>query len=69
MFYCLNATGGSCGCDVVIDHPEGILPKSCIALTDNHDGTVSGAIDGRTVGEERFVSFRFFERRYGIITD
>lgn len=66
MFYCLNATDG-CGCDAVISHgsPEDILPPSCIALKDNHDGTVSGTIDGRTVGERRFLSFRFFERRCG----
>lgn len=63
MFYCLNETGRFCGCEVAIDHPEDILPHSCIALQDNHDGTVTGAIDGRTVGEARFLSFRFFERR------
>lgn len=67
MFYCLNATDG-CGCDSAISHgsPEDILPSSCIPLIDNHDGTVSGEIDGRTVGERRFVSFKFFERRCGI---
>ena len=41
MFYC---------CDVAVDHPEDIWPESCIALTDNHDGTVSGEIDTAMVG-------------------
>ena len=44
MHYCLNTTDG---CEL-------------IPLQDNHDGTYSGALDGRQVGHRRRATFRFY---------
>lgn len=58
LSYCLNASTG-CGCE---HSTPASAPPSCIALRDHHNGSYSGAIDGRTVGTESSSSFRFFQR-------
>ena len=60
LHYCLNRTleEGGCACE----HNAPPLPADCVPLTDNHDGSYSGVIDGHTVGAAPTASFRFFQR-------
>ena len=66
LHFCLNETAApsgtgnhraGCGCEGAPPYPP-----SCVPLTDNHDGTYAGQIDGSSVGARRYASFRFFQR-------
>ena len=68
LHFCLNETaatgngrfdnhGAGCGCE---GSPP--YPPACLPLTDNHDGTYTGQIDGNSIGARRHASFRFFQR-------